>query len=265
MNYFDGNKAAWEDAFEHRTSGWGDNNHLRLAAEQLPFFSQDVAAELEKMDWAGKSAAQFCCNNGRELLSLLQLGASHGTGFDIAGNILGQARETASLAGITNCDFVAGNVLETSLAYDETFDFIFFTIGALTWFNDLAPLFTRVASCLRPGGQLLVHDSHPFMNMMPFPGEDAYIAGEVKPVYSYFKQEPWVETDGMGYMTPVYASKPFTSFSHTLGEIVTTVAESGLHVTKLSEFDYDVGQTDVYDHMGFPLSYLLLADKPAVG
>ncbi len=262
MDYINQNKAAWEDAFEHRMPGWGDGNHLRLQTERLPFFGPDVAAELETIDWAGKRVAQFCCNNGRELLSLVKHGAAWGTGFDIAENILGQAWDTAQKAGVKNCDFVAGNVLETSLAYDGKFDFLFFTIGALTWFQDLAPLFARAAACLAPGGRLLVNDSHPFMNMVPFPGEDVYAPGAVKLSYSYFKTEPWVETGGMEYMTPSYASKPFTSFSHTTGDIVTAVAESGLRVARLREFGYDVGQTDVYDGMGFPLSYILVADKP---
>ena len=38
---------------------------------------------------------------------------------------------------------------------------------------------------------------------------------------------------------------------------------AGLALTRLDEFDYDVGLSDAYDGKGFPLSYLLTAEKRA--
>ena len=64
MNYFNENKKAWEEAFEHKLPGWGEENYERLMNEHLPFFDPDLAKELEAMDFKGKTAAQFCCNNG---------------------------------------------------------------------------------------------------------------------------------------------------------------------------------------------------------
>ena len=58
-------------------------------------------------------------------------------------------------------------------------------------------------------------------------------------------------------------SKTFTSFSHTLSAIVNAVCGARLALTRLDEFDYDVGLSDVYDGRGFPLSYLLIAEKRA--
>ena len=111
------NKEAWEEAFEHRHSGWGDENYIRLKEERLPFFHEDLIKVLETLDFEGKEIAQFCCNNGRELLSLMQLGAKRGVGFDIADNIIHQAVETAEKAGIQNCEFVSCNILDISEAY----------------------------------------------------------------------------------------------------------------------------------------------------
>lgn len=177
MDYIQNNKAAWEEAFEHRKPGWGENNHERLLGEHLPFFCADVARELEAVDWSSRAVAQFCCNNGRELLSLLRLGAASGTGFDIAENILAQAAETAKKAGVGNCRFVACNILDIPETFHSSFDFVFFTIGAITWFRDLGPLFQKAADCLKPGGRFLLHDFHPFMNMLPMPGGAAFAPG----------------------------------------------------------------------------------------
>lgn len=262
MNYIENNKAAWEEAFEHRHQGWGESDHLRLLQEDLPFFCPDVAAQLRAMDWQGKRAAQFCCNNGRELLSLMRLGAAEGVGFDIAENIIQQARGTAQKAGIQNCRFVACNILDIDPQYRQSFDFLLFTIGAITWFQDLGPLFQKAADCLKPGGVLMLHDFHPVMNMLPMPGEPEFDPQRLdRIVYSYFRTEPWLENEGMGYLSEQYASKTFTSFSHTMADIINAVSGAGLRVTKLREFDYDVGLSDAYDGRGFPLSYLLLAEK----
>lgn len=262
MNYFEGNKEAWEEAFEHRHPGWGETNDERLRNEQLPFFCPDIARELEALDFKGKDIAQFCCNNGRELLSLMQLGAKSGTGFDIAENIVAQARQTAQKAGIENCSFEACNILDIPQEYQGRFDFVLFTIGAITWFEDLQPLFAKVADCLKPGGMLFLHDFHPVMNMLPMPGEPEFDESQLNRIaYSYFRKEPWIENEGMGYLSEQYDSKTFTSFSHPMADIINGVSGAGLRVRRLKEYDYDVGLSDAYDHKGFPLSFLLTAEK----
>lgn len=259
-DYVDDNRQAWEDAFEHRTPGWGEDNIRRLLTETLSFFEPEVRDELEAMDLRGKRVAQFCCNNGRELLSLVKWGAGYGAGFDIAGNILEQARDNAHRAGIFNCDFVQGDLLAIPDTWKDQFDFIFTTVGALTWFHDLGPVFKKAADCLKAGGMLLINDIHPLMNLLPTPDEEPYdpnLPGKI--TYPYFRDEPWIENDGMFYISGKYASKTFTSFSHTLEHIFTNLLKNGFTLTKFREFDYDVGLTDVYNGMKLPLSYLLTA------
>lgn len=262
MNYIQENKEAWEEAFEHRQPGWGEANSDRLLREEFPFFHPDAAEELRSFDYDGKSVAQFCCNNGRELLSLMRLGARNGVGFDIAENIIAQAAETARKANIDNCRFVCCNILDIPQQYYHCFDLVLFTIGAITWFQDLDLLFEKVSACLKPGGVLFLHDFHPLMNMLPMPGEPEFDAEHLsRIVYSYFRKEPWIENDGMEYMSESYRSKTFTSFSHTMSAVINAASRSQLRIVKLNEYDYDIGLTDVYDHRGFPLSYILIARK----
>ncbi len=262
MEYIKINKAAWEEAFEHRRPNWGDNNYKILMTEKLPFFNVDVVCEIEKTDLKGKTIAQFCCNNGRELLSMMQLNPSCGVGFDIAGNIIEQAKETARKANIVNCEFVVTNIIDIDESYYNKFDFIFFTIGAITWFNNLNILFEKVSKCLKSNGLMLINDFHPFMNMLSLPDEDGFDEKNINKItYSYFRKAPWIENNGMGYMTPQYESKTFTSFSHTLSDIVNSVITTGMTIKKLNEYNYDVGLTNAYDNKGYPLSYILLAQK----
>lgn len=58
-----------------------------------------------------------------------------------------------------------------------------------------------------------------------------------------------------------YASKIFTSFSHTLSDIINSVVTAGMAIKKLNEYDYDIGLTNAYDNKGYPLSFILLAQK----
>ncbi len=147
--------------------------------------------------------------------------------------------------------------------YCNFFDFIIFTIGAITWFEDLNKLFQKVSDCLKPGGILFINDFHPAMNLLPLPGEAAFDKDELNQIaYSYFRKEPWIEDDAAGYMSGKYAtSGTFTSFSHTMSDIVNAACKAQLNIVKLNVYDYDVGLSDAYDKKGFPLSYLLIAKK----
>ena len=258
------NKAAWEEAFDRRSAGFGENHAQRLQHEPWAFLEPPVVEALKQMGLSGGSVAQFCCNNGRELMSVVKnTGAREGVGFDIAGNILAQARQIAAEAGVP-CTFVEGDVCEAPAAYDGRFDLILVTVGALCWMERLQPFFDRVATCLKAGGRLLIHESHPVTGMFAVPQEEAFDPAEPARIcYSYFKAEPFVDTYGMVYLTgEAYESKPFTSFVHTLGGIVTAAAESGLRITRLREYDTDLsGDTEALSQKGVPLSYLLLAEK----
>lgn len=89
------------------------------------------------------------------------------------------------------------------------------------------------------------------MNMLPMPGEDGFDESSLDKIgYSYFRTEPWIENEGMGYMSEQYASKTFTSFSHTMSAIVNATSDVGLRVIRLDEYDYDVDLSEVYDDRG---------------
>jgi len=263
MNYIDTNKAAWEEAFDHRRPTWTDNTLLRLKSEPFAFFDSDLKDMLKHMDFHGKTVAQFCCHDGRELLSLMDGGAAHGIGFDIAENMIAHARDTAEKAGITNCAFHAYNILEIPEQYHNQFDFILFTIGGIIWFADLSLLFEKVSNCLKDGGVLLINDFHPMVNMLPLPGEPEYNPDDLhRVVHSYFTKAPWIDSGGMGYMSTLQESKTFTSYRHKTSDILNALIENGLTITRFDEYDYDIMiETQVYEGVGFPLSFILTARK----
>ena len=263
--YIRGNKEAWEEAFDNRDASWGADITERVRNEDWPFFNEDMKNVLKRIRTEGASVGQFCCNNGRELLSLVKSGrAREGVGFDIAENQVAFAREKAEELGLP-CTFEAVNVYEIDDRFRERFDVVLITIGALCWFRDLDRFFAVVAKCMKPGAVIVINEQHPCTNMLAGEGEDAYDPEHrLECRYSYFGHE-WTGNDGMYYMTQKrYRSKTFTDFSHPMAEIVSGMCGNGIAVTGLREFDYDIsGGFGPADRSGFPLSMILLGRKDA--
>jgi SAM-dependent methyltransferase len=264
MNFNELNKLAWEEAFENRREGWGEDIVNRIRNEENPFLVKELIDELCDYDLKGKTIAQFCCNNGRELLSLYKMGAEYGVGFDIAENQISFANMTAEKLQM-NCTFIATDILEIDDRYNNTFDYIFITIGALTWFKDLNAFFKKVSDCLKEGGHLFINEQHPVIDMLAAAGEDNYDpSSPEKLVNSYFRNEPWVESDGMGYMSDSSKEfkKTFYSFSHSFSEILNAIIQSGMQIKRLEEFEYDLSGSFAHlNKRGIPLSYILICNK----
>ncbi len=261
-DYIEGNKAAWEEAFDHRSADWGANVLACVENEAYPFFNKETVQVLRKYDLKGKAIGQFCCNNGRETLSLVKSGSAiRGVGFDIAENQVAFANDCANKLALP-CEFIATNVYDIE-GYDETFDFVLITIGALCWLRDLDGFFNIVARTLKKGGVIVINESHPMINMLAMDGEEEYDPEHpLSCVFSYFEHE-WRNNWGMSYIAgESYESKTFTDYTHSLSEIMGAMCRNGIVITNFEEFDHDigVGYTDL-DGKRFPLSMIIEGKK----
>jgi hypothetical protein len=244
MDYSKANKEAWEEAFDKHQKGYEEDPALRINRGDLTMLEDDTLEVLGRIGLKEKAVAQFCCNNGRELLTLLKMGAASGTGFDIAENFITEGRRLAR---------------ETQLEAE-----FLITIGALCWFADLDRFFSRVSLTLKEGGTLLINEQHPYTNMLAMPGEAGFDAGRPdQVVFPYFKKDPWINNDGVDYIGgTTYESKSLYSFSHSFGAIFNSLRHHGLILDSLQEFDYDISES--WPHLkgkGLPLSYILVAQK----
>ncbi len=257
--YIEGNKAAWEEAFDNRDASWGADITQRLQTEDYPFFYEETKSVLKQIDTKGAVIGQFCCNNGRELMSLVKCGgAMKGVGFDIAENQVAFANKKAEELNLP-CVFEAVNIYDIDDRYREQFDLVIITIGALCWFADLTRFFSVVGKCMKPGAVIVINEQHPFTNMLAAEGEELYDPEHrAESLYSYFEHE-WTGNDGMYYMTQKkYHSKTFTDFTHSLGEIITAMCSSGIAITGFKELDYDIsGGFASLDHSSYPLSMII--------
>ena len=232
--YIEGNKAAWEEAFDNRDTSWGADVTERIQNEEYPFFEKEMVDVLRKINTEGKTIGQFCCNNGRELLSLVKIGkAAKGIGFDIAENQVAFANDKARELNLP-CKFEAVNIYDIDDRFKEQFDTV-----------------------------IVLNEQHPCTNMLATEG-DAEFDPEHRTEchFSYFEHE-WTGNGGMYYMTlKSYHSKTFTDFTHSMSEIISGMCSNGIVVTGLLEFDHDIsGGFSAIDHSGFPLSMILQGKK----
>ena len=255
------NREAWEEAApRHRAI----NHEQDLKNFSEPGYSCLDAIEttvLKSLGVEGKDVAQICCNNGRELLSVKNMGAARVVGFDGAQGFLDQGREYAEAAGL-KAEFVCTDIYDIGAEYGGCFDLVTMTIGVLGWMPDLPRFFDVVTSLLRPGGAVFIYEQHPILEMI----EPAEAAASIEWELPYFTKEPYVETDGLDYYSgETYDAKPATSFSHTMAEVIMAGVGSGMVVEKFEELPghisctwWNVKASDI----GLPMSYTLIFRKP---
>ncbi len=255
------NRRAWNAAAEHHRAHAQYQRLLDGFAK--PGFS--CLDETETALWhalgvEGKSVAQLCCNNGREILSVKNLGAATCVGFDQAGDFLAQGRELAGVAGL-DCDFVEGDVMQLPPRWDARFDVVFVTIGVFGWLPDLQGFVDVAARLLKPGGAFFAYEEHPIMNMFEPERDDP-----MRPVNSYFKAEPFEEAVSLDYWGDAqYDAPTHYWFVHRLSDIVMACLQAGLTLEHLREYPHNVNAEAfaVFENQEaqLPLSYSLIARK----
>ena len=237
--FTDANRAAWDEvAPVHAQS-----NHASLLENfSTPGYctlDDHCLDRLNEIGIAGKSIAQIGCNNGRELLSLRNLGAGRCVGFDASAEFVDQARSLAHAAGHGDVEFVVTDIYEIPVDAFDPFDIVVSTIGVLGWMPDIEGYFEIVSRLTRTNGHVFIEEMHPVLLM--FEEGEGDSPSYLK--YSYFKQEPWIEQTGLDYYSgSKYDSKPNYAFPHTLAEIVMSALESGLSLRHFAELDFDISR-----------------------
>ncbi|MEO3428442.1 class I SAM-dependent methyltransferase [Pelagibius sp. CAU 1746] len=254
------NKASWDEAAERHRSH--DQYARLLAGFARPGFSvldATLTGRLQSLGLADKAVAQLCCNNARELLSVKNLGAASLTGFDFSEAFLDQGRELAAAGGIA-AELVRTEIAKIPASYDGRFDIAMVTIGVLGWMPDLAEFFATARRLLKPGGHLVIYESHPILNM--YDDRDK----RLPPVAdeSYFRQEPYRSDNGLDYWrNEDYASTAFFWTFHKMSDVVMGVLRAGFAIEDFEELPHDVGNHSHLENQPqqLPLSYVMVGRR----
>jgi len=252
-------REAWNEAAPIH---WKSTHQLveAIKAGKADFLHDIHAEELRRIGVKGACVGQLNCNNGRELVSIMQLGAGRGVGFDISGGFIEQARELAQAAG-ANATFVETDVYEIDEDYNGAFDIVVVTAGALCFMPDLERYFSVARRLLRSGGHLSIYESHPITEMFLLDRDRGDQPLEF--VQSYFDAEPLRHESGLDYIhNEQYEAKPIYYFHHKLSDIITAVLDGGMTIERFVEHWQDPSQAlKKVEAMEVkpPLSFLLTA------
>ncbi len=263
--YLDTNRASWDERVPiHAEGEFYDVASFKAGDERLrPFEIAEVG------DVTGKDLVHLQCHFGIDTLSWARLGARV-VGLDFSAPAVEQASRLAADLGL-EAEFVQSDVYEAADALGgRTFDVVYTGFGAINWLPDIRRWAGVVAGLLRPGGFLYLAEFHPFTWV--FGDDDLTLAHDY---FHHEEPEVWDEPGTYADFEAETEHNKTYEWNHTLGDVVSAVAEAGLIVGSLHEHDYTLfPRWPFLEKSGFdtyrlpegtpalPLMYSLLARKP---
>jgi ubiquinone/menaquinone biosynthesis C-methylase UbiE len=267
--YTEANREAWNEVMPMHQKAAKERWDKAFLQPGFVGLAQKEVDLLNKIGIEGKAVAHLCCNNGIELLSMKNLGAGECVGFDISDLAVDEARERAELTGI-DCQYVRTDLYEIGREYENRFDLVYLTAGALGWMPDIKLLFAKAKKLLKENGQIFIHEIHPFSEMLPFDEKNDHRTPNelLRIIEPYFKRDPYIDYGGLDYVGGAQydSTKPQYWFVHTISDIMGALIENKISLEYFSESDKDIsgGHQQIEAlQFGIPLSYLLIARKEA--
>jgi SAM-dependent methyltransferase len=193
--------------------------------------------ELEEVgNVEGKTLLHLQCHFGLDTLSWARLGAKV-TGVDFSDEAITAARNLAEELGIP-ATFLRSDIDALPDVLADKFDVVYTSGGVLGWLPDIASWGRVAARFVRPGGFLYITEIHPVANAFENEGVEP---GELQLAYPY-----WSHTEPLRFeVKGSYADRDAATeglveygWDHSLGEIVTSLADAGLRIEFLHEFDF---------------------------
>ncbi|TSB48165.1 class I SAM-dependent methyltransferase [Alkalicoccobacillus porphyridii] len=194
-------------------------------------------------------------SNGTKAVPLAILGADV-TVVDFSEGNRRYALELAEAASV-NINYQLDDVLNLSAKGENLYDIVFAEMGILHYFDDLLPFFKMIRSMLKPEGKCIIRDFHPVSTKLITSRGSTAKVRKHKVTGNYFdtelKQQEVAFSKYGEEQAPVVLLRQWT-----LGEIVTSAAQSGLAITKLVE-EPNLS-SDTFDK-GIPKTFVLEARR----
>lgn len=189
-------------------------------------------------DVRGRKLLHLQCHFGMDTLSWAQLGAEV-TGVDFSDTAIQMAQELSkevNLPGRFVCSTIEN--LPDHLGEESSFDIVFTSYGVITWLPTLKKWAEVIHHYLKPGGIFYIAEFHPFAMVF----DDTAGVTDWHIGYPYFNKDV-MRFDVEGSYADRNAkveTKISYEWQHTLGEVISELAATGLHLEYLHEFPYTV-------------------------
>jgi SAM-dependent methyltransferase len=219
------NLAHWNELarIHERPSAYYDVDAFRAGGISLRPLEREEVGEVR-----GKSLLHLQCHFGLDTLSWARLGARV-TGVDLSDHALERARALAAECGL-EARFIGADI-DSTAGFGETFDIVFTSFGTTVWLPDLDRWARLIARSLAPSGFFYIVDGHPFSHVL---ADGLHVAAP------YFRGGPEHCEPGYGDYAVPDAKIETASYEwpHTLGGIVTALANAGLRIAFLHEHPF---------------------------
>ncbi|RFN59874.1 class I SAM-dependent methyltransferase [Marixanthomonas ophiurae] len=229
MNFqkeFNTNKETWDKKVAiHAKSDFYDIESFKKGKTSLNSFELVALGDV-----SGKSLLHLQCHFGQDTLSWSRIGAKC-TGVDISEEAIKLARNLNNEIN-QSAQFVCCNVLDVSKHISKKFDIIYTSYGVIGWLPDLKPWAQMISERLKPDGVFYIVEFHPIAWMFDYlqePPELKYGYHQKGVIYEEYKGTYADENSEI-------ISKEY-GWNHSLGEVVTSLAQAGLEIEFLREHD----------------------------
>ncbi len=263
--FAEANRIAWNTVNPLHQQSQFETLKQRFVSPGFNCLDERMTAFLNNLNLQNKKVAQLSCNNGREVLSAIHLGAAYGIGFDISDEAIRDALQLKQISGLKNTEFIRTDVYDIDTTVYKDFDLVFLTIGALAWLEDLDTLFSLINQMLKEKGYLYLYEMHPLIYTLGMEGDPGYDPKDPnKFMFSYFQDKILATNSSLDYYTGQQYDAPINyEFKHTLSDIINSIAENAFRIHSFQEYPDDIGNCNqAWSTSGLiPLSYSLSAQK----
>lgn len=224
--FFAANKAIWNKRVEiHYKSEFYNKEKFLKTKNSLNTIELKELGNIK-----GKNVLHLQCHFGQDTLSLTNLGANV-TGIDFSEKAIIRAIELGNETNL-KANFICSNIYDLKNNLNDKFDIIFTSYGTIGWLPDINSWGEIVSHFLKPGGQFLIVEFHPFIFMM----DDKFENLE----YSYFHSENPIEEVSDGTYADANADIKMVEYgwNHSLSDVINSLILNGLKINSLNEFNY---------------------------
>ena len=256
--YTDGNREAWNVASEYHFKAMGEKWLEDFKTPGYTCFDKFDYDLYNRLPFQGKSVFQAPCNNGREILSFINMGASEGVGFDICDENIAFSEKLKQVSEI-QAEFILTDVYAIPETFNNQFDIGVITVGSITWMPDLKKYFDIYRRLLKKNGILFIYEMHPLTIVYPYTFTET---NEIIFETSYFNKEALIYYDSLDYYGhEEYQSPAQYNFQYTMSDVIQTLIDLDFCIKEFKEYPHDIGGGHAYLENKVPLSYHLWATR----
>lgn len=239
------NKSYFDQAFRDRTFSV-------LSSIDTYYFSN-------VMQIKNKAVVQLCCNNGVELMSLHNMGASRTVGYDICDVAINEGRERCKQIGYP-VELHRKDIYDLINERKHEFDVVYISVGSIRWLKDIKKLYSISHNLLKKNGRLFISDVHPIAEIINDDREPSKKPLEIIYSYKHECKQDYGSLDYVGHTNDILVNRVW--YIHSFSEIIGFLPTQHFKLELFEESEHDLAGvygTLKQQKVKVPLSFRMIA------